>query len=161
MEKVSSHDCGFVGWMGAAMTGWLSACGTRETQQQQQQQQQQQPAADEEQQLVAVQYFNPLNPEPYPATNPSLRSRHATSIRAVHLMSLRLQLQQPAGSTKPIIAATLNEGGAHDSSRCCAVAWVPRSGGAQFLAAHVSGSILVYKKVHREGGWVGGVGLWC
>lgn len=65
---------------------------------------------------------------------------------AVHLLSLRAQLQQGTGS-KPVIAATLNESGAHDGSRCCAVAWVPRSGGAQFLVAHASGNILVYKKV--------------
>lgn len=77
---------------------------------------------------------------------------HTTLLRpnapaAVHLLSLRAQLQQPAGSSKPIIAATLNESGAHDGSRCSAVAWVPRSGGAQFLVAHASGNILVYKKV--------------
>ncbi len=71
---------------------------------------------------------------------------------AVHLLSLRAQLQQQGGSNRPLIAATLNEGGAHDGSRCCAVAWVPRSGGSQFLVAHASGNILVYKKVgtHRS-----------
>jgi hypothetical protein len=67
-------------------------------------------------------------------------------------MSLRAQLQQAAGSSKPVIAATLNESGVHDGSRCCAVAWVPRSGGAQFLVAHSSGNILVYKKVRRGRG---------
>jgi hypothetical protein len=68
----------------------------------------------------------------------------------VHLLSLRAQLQLPPGSTKPSIAATLNEGGAHEATRCCAVLWVPRSAGAQFLAVHYSGNILLYKKV----GWV-------
>lgn len=68
----------------------------------------------------------------------------------MYLLSLRVQLQQPAGSNKPVVAATLNEGGVHDATRCSAVAWVPRSGGAQFLAAHASGSILVYKKVRAR-----------
>ena len=76
----------------------------------------------------------------------------------MHLLSLRAQLQHGGGS-KPVIAVTLNENNAHDASRCCAVAWVPRSGGAQFLVAHASGNILVYKKVCVcvcVGGWVGG-----
>jgi hypothetical protein len=65
----------------------------------------------------------------------------------VFLLSLRAQLQQPSGPSKALVAATFNESGAHDASRCNAVAWVPRSGGAQFLVAHASGNILVYKKV--------------
>lgn len=66
---------------------------------------------------------------------------------AVALMSLRAQLQAPPGNTRPIIAATLNADQMHDSSRCNAVLWAPRSNGSQFLACHASGSILVYKKV--------------
>lgn len=64
----------------------------------------------------------------------------------IALMSLRAQLQAPPGNTRPIIAATLNADQMHDSSRCNAVLWAPRSNGSQFLACHASGSILVYKK---------------
>lgn len=61
-------------------------------------------------------------------------------------MSLRAQLQAVAGSTKPLLAATLNADNLHDGSRCNTVAWVPKSDSSQFLAAHASGTILVYKK---------------
>jgi hypothetical protein len=71
----------------------------------------------------------------------------AIRLSAVVLMSLRAQLQAPSGNNRPIIAATLNADQMHDSSRCNAVLWAPRSNGSQFLACHASGSILVYKKV--------------
>jgi hypothetical protein len=74
---------------------------------------------------------------------------------AVHLLSLRAQLATPPGTTKPIVAATLNAENAHNSSRVTAVAWIPRCQGAQFLAAHADGAILVYKKV----GWPTGGSL--
>jgi hypothetical protein len=69
---------------------------------------------------------------------------------AVVLMSLRAQLQAPSGNNRPIIAATLNADQMHDSSRCNALLWAPRSNGSQFLACHASGSILVYKKVRHS-----------
>jgi hypothetical protein len=76
-----------------------------------------------------------------------LRPSCCSAAFAVALMSLRAQLQAPPGNDRPIIAATLNADQMHDSSRCNAVLWAPRSNGSQFLACHVSGSILVYKKV--------------
>lgn len=63
------------------------------------------------------------------------------------LMSLRAQLQAPAGNRRPIIAAQLNTDNIHDSSRCNVLLWVPKSNGTQFLAGHASGNIIVYKKV--------------
>lgn len=62
-------------------------------------------------------------------------------------MSLRAQLQAPQGNTRPIIAAQLNTDNLHDASRVNVLLWVPRSNGAQFLAGHASGNIIVYKKV--------------
>jgi hypothetical protein len=64
----------------------------------------------------------------------------------VLVLSLRLQLQGPQNSLKAVVAATLNADNAHNAYRCVAVAWVPRSNGSQFLAAHADGMILVYKK---------------
>eukprot|EP00775_Hariotina_reticulata_P004222 gene4222-4471_t len=62
------------------------------------------------------------------------------------LLSLRAQLQAPAGSTRPVLTATLNVDNLHDNSRCNVVLWVPRSNGSQFVAGHSSGNLLVYKK---------------
>jgi hypothetical protein len=66
-------------------------------------------------------------------------------------MSLRAQLQLPAGTTKPVIVATYNAE-SQDGARCNAVAWVPRSEAATFASAHANGSVLVYRKVGRGGG---------
>lgn len=69
------------------------------------------------------------------------------SAHAVALMSLRAQLQAPAGSTRPVLTGTLNTDNLHDASRCNVVLWVPRSNGSQFVAGHASGNLLIYKKV--------------
>eukprot|EP00879_Flechtneria_rotunda_P024967 GHRR01026495.1.p1 GENE.GHRR01026495.1~~GHRR01026495.1.p1 ORF type:complete len:222 (+),score=63.06 GHRR01026495.1:604-1269(+) len=74
----------------------------------------------------------------------------------VILMSLRSQLTAQQGSTRPIVAALLNADNLHDQTRCNAVLWVPKSSGMQFLAAHASGSILVYKKGGVASGEGGG-----
>lgn len=70
---------------------------------------------------------------------------------AVLLMSLRAQLQQPSGSTKPSIITTYNSD-AESNSRCNAVLWIPKTEGTMFASAHANGTVLIYKKV--------GVRLW-
>eukprot|EP00878_Enallax_costatus_P025536 GHUV01027323.1.p1 GENE.GHUV01027323.1~~GHUV01027323.1.p1 ORF type:complete len:186 (+),score=25.84 GHUV01027323.1:312-869(+) len=65
----------------------------------------------------------------------------------VALMSLRAQISAPPGTNRPIIAATLNADNEHDGTRCNVVLFVPRTNGAQFLAGHASGNLVVYKKV--------------
>ncbi|GBF89015.1 hypothetical protein Rsub_01514 [Raphidocelis subcapitata] len=109
--------------------------------------------------------FNPASVrDGYPRVHAFSESRDGNDLLVglangeVHLLSLRAQLQLPPGSTKPSAAATLNEGGAHDGTRCCAVLWAPRSAGAQFLAVHYSGNILVYKKSGSMLGEGGGSG---
>lgn len=66
----------------------------------------------------------------------------------VLLMSLRAQLQNVSANSKPIITTTYAADSSHDSPRCNAVAWLPRSDGTQFVVGTAAGNLLMYKKGH-------------
>lgn len=68
-------------------------------------------------------------------------------LAAVHLMSLRSQLQAPAPAARPQLLATLTPDVAPNEATpaCTAVAWVPSTD--VFVAAFSNGLINVYKKV--------------
>ncbi|KAG2442792.1 hypothetical protein HXX76_002871 [Chlamydomonas incerta] len=69
----------------------------------------------------------------------------------VLLLSLRANLSPPGVSSKPSVVASVQPEGVSESTRCTAVAWVPRSEAAMFVAAFNTGSIYVYKKAHLTG----------
>ncbi|GFR41197.1 hypothetical protein Agub_g1867 [Astrephomene gubernaculifera] len=69
----------------------------------------------------------------------------------VYLMSLRAQLQNSGFQTKPVVLGTLQPEGVSESTRCTAVAWVPRSESGLFVASYNTGNIYMYKKAQVTG----------
>lgn len=66
------------------------------------------------------------------------------------LLSLRANLSPPGISSKPSVVASVQPEGVSETTRCTAVAWVPRSDAGMFVAAFNTGNIYVYKKVREE-----------
>lgn len=67
------------------------------------------------------------------------------------LLSLRAQLKAPPSNTRPASSLCLNVDGCTNASRCVALAWLPGSEGAAFVAAHRDGAVLLYHKVGPPG----------
>ena len=66
---------------------------------------------------------------------------------AVVVAKLAAQLEAPITNNRPLVPIVFSADAAGDMSKLVSVAWVPTSRGCTFVAAHASGSVLVYPKV--------------